>query len=234
MWTALILGVTGSLHCLAMCGPIAFALPLAQSKNKLLSLLYYHLGRLFAYGLLGAAVGWLGGGFVMAGVHQAVAIIMGVLLSLFGLQQLMGLHLFRFKILTTFFNQLHHSILSAFQQNRSKSIGLLGMLNGILPCGLVYVALSGALVLGHPTYGFLYMLFFGIGTLPMMIGIVLLKPFKKKKFRFQAGRLIPVITLLFGLFILIRGLGLSIPYISPNASQLEIKVGSKQACDPNP
>lgn len=234
MWTALFLGFAGSLHCLAMCGPIGFALPISRSKNKVLSIINYHLARLFSYGLLGGVIGLIGGGFAIAGVQQSLSIILGILLSLIGLQKLFNIRKWKSQMMTVLLNKIHQKIVFSFHRNRTKSFLLMGMINGFLPCGLVYVALSGALVMGHPLTGALYMFFFGMGTLPMMLSIFLIHARKKKKVNLQIGKLIPIITLLFGVWMLVRGLGLSIPYLSPDTKQLEVRTGTVQGCDPTP
>lgn len=113
----------------------------------------------------------------------------------------------------------------------SKSSFAAGILNGFLPCGLVYVALSGTVVLTNPMHGFVYMIVFGLGTLPMMIGIVLMRKSPctiKKQHLIQKS--LPIATILFGVWILIRGLGLDIPYLSPDASELDLINFNSEGC----
>ena len=80
LWTAFSIGLLGSLHCIGMCGPIAFALPLNRQNNFQASLggLTYNLGRLLTYFLLGSLFGVLGFGFALAGAQQWISIVVGV------------------------------------------------------------------------------------------------------------------------------------------------------------
>jgi sulfite exporter TauE/SafE len=100
--------------------------------------------------------------------------------------------------------------------NKQKSTFFtLGFLNGFLPCGLVYMAIIGALTTTNALFGSLYMLLFGLGTIPLMTAIVYLGNFSKGAFRKRVVQLIPVVVVCIGVLFILRGLGLGIPYISP-------------------
>src|SRR5690606_14751460 len=172
MWTsALVLGLLGSLHCLGMCGPIAFMLPLDREHvlKKSAQLSLYHLGRLIAYGCIGLAFGFLGKGLALFGFQQKLSIGIGILMILLVLfpgtlvqerRLLRPLHRVLGKLRTALGETLGKRTPDAFLA--------LGFLNGFLPCGLVYMALLGALALAAPVQGGLYMMLFGLGTVPMM------------------------------------------------------------------
>lgn len=229
MVSALLIGFAGSLHCFAMCGPIMMALPHSKKKNWK-PILAYHSGRLSSYGILGLAGGMLGSGFSWAGWQQWIAIAFGMVFIFYGLQQWI-----RFdapQLFMRFYEKIKQTVGYFYGNNRKKSMWILGILNGLLPCGLVYVALAGAVVSGHPMNGFVYMILFGVGTLPMMMGV---HRIGKIKGRFQmaiANRILPVITILFGVWLLLRGLGMDIPYVSPANKHLQIKVDAQQSCEP--
>ena len=233
LWSAFVLGLLGGLHCLAMCGPIVLALPFLSGKNKSLNATIYQLGRLLGYGLLGFLVGLIGIGFSWAGIHQAIAIVVGALLCCYalvigtpfgGLNKNLGW-------LSLISRKFQQKFIRLFNRFRSKSFVVLGLLNGFLPCGLVYVALSGALLQPHPFDGMLYMVVFGMGTLPVMSSIIVLKNHYRFKPHTILQKLLPLVTFLFGLWILIRGLGLDIPFISPADSHLDL-ITETQSCDP--
>ena len=226
---ALVLGLGGSFHCLTMCGPIMIALPFSSKKNWN-TVLAYHSGRLCSYGILGATGGIVGAGFSWAGWQQWIAIAFGTVFIFYGLQQWMQFDSPRLFI--GFYQKVKHAVLSLYGHKRKKSVWALGMLNGLLPCGLVYVALGGAVVSGHPIHGFLYMMIFGAGTLPMMMGIHRIGMVKRKLQKPIFNRILPFITLLFGVWMLLKGLGMDIPYVSPASEQLQIQVGAQQSCDP--
>jgi sulfite exporter TauE/SafE len=107
--------------------------------------------------------------------------------------------------------------LSAHWQQRSfRSLVLLGALNGLLPCGLVYVALAGAVARGTLADAVLYMAFFGLGTMPTMLAIGLSGKICPPAWRLKLRGAIPAgVCLVAGLLIL-RGMGLGIPYLSPS------------------
>lgn len=212
--TAFITGLVSSLHCAGMCGPIAFALPRHQNSTSSLwvSRLIYNFGRIFIYSLLGLIIGTLGFQLKLAGLQQSISIFAGVAILLITL-----IKLFLPKIANKF--ELN------FWGNKwfgklfmSKNIGtffLIGALNGLLPCGFVYVALIASLVTQSALYGALFMLLFGLGTFPMMFSISLLGQVINQKFRQQVNRLTPAFAIIFACFFILRGLNLGIPFISP-------------------
>jgi uncharacterized protein len=102
------------------------------------------------------------------------------------------------------------------QQRTIPALYLLGVLNGFLPCGLVYVACAGALALGSVLSGVTYMLAFGLGTVPLMLGIGLAGRNVQMAIRFRFQKLIPLCLALVGTLLVLRGLSLGIPYLSPN------------------
>jgi len=214
-WTAFILGLVGSMHCAGMCGPLALALPGAALTPARFALgrLAYNAGRIVTYCGLGVIFGLFGKTLLLAGVQRWVSISLGVLL-IAGLLSARKLALW--KPVTALVNQLKTRMSGLLRQRSLFSVGALGLLNGLLPCGLVYVAAAGATATGHVLTGAIYMAAFGAGTLPMMLAIGFggrLVPFA---WRLKLRAAIPVSVFLLGALLILRGMSLGIPYLSPN------------------
>ena len=234
--TALLLGLMGSFHCLGMCGPIAFILPVDRNNRAKMSLqtLLYHLGRMTAYALIGLVFGYLGKGISLVGFQQKVSLILGIVMVI--LAFVPASKVLRLKPLAGWnkFVYFVKNSLSAYLQKRS-TLGfyVIGFFNGLLPCGLVYIALVGAMATGDPIMGALYMAIFGLGTAPMMTLAIYLGNFVSVKVRNNINKLIPYAVALVGILFILRGLNLGIKYISPSDQMLNtnnkmIKTKSKQ------
>lgn len=214
LWAAFILGLFGSLHCVGMCGPIVMALPLtAREKGQVVfQATLYHLGRIFTYALMGLFMGLLGWGIGLAGYQKAFSIILGaglIVMAVFSVsieRRMMQTSLFQ-----RIFEQVKKKLSGALSINSRSSAFRIGMLNGILPCGLVYVALAGAVTSLTATNGAVYMAAFGFGTLPMMLGVMVFgNLFRKHLLRFR--KLIPIGLVLFGALLIYRGVVLEVPF----------------------
>ncbi len=218
--SAIILGLMGSLHCVGMCGPIAFMLPVDQSNNakKFGQIFIYHFGRLMAYGIIGLVFGLLGKGLYVFGMQQNLSIAIGVLMILVVLIPLKTFNRYNlskpvYKIISKVKNQLG----KALKKKSPDTFLTIGFLNGFLPCGLVYMALFGAIAMGSAAEGSLYMVLFGLGTVPLMTTAIYFSGLLKGGIRQKVQRLIPVFVVIVGMLFILRGLGLGIPYISPKA-----------------
>lgn len=215
LWTALILGLVGSLHCAGMCGPLALALPGAGdgATRFVLGRVAYNFGRITTYGLLGVIFGLFGKTLVLAGIQRWASIGLGVAL-LVGLFASRKLALWR---PVTALVSLLKSNLSALLRLRSFSASAaLGLLNGLLPCGLVYVACAGATASGGILKGVAFMVAFGAGTVPMMLAIGLSGKLVPPRLRLKMTRLIPVSVFLLAALLILRGMALGIPFVSPD------------------
>ncbi|MBQ0116814.1 MAG: sulfite exporter TauE/SafE family protein [Flavobacterium sp.] len=231
IWGAFILGLFSSLHCVGMCGPIALMLPVSRTSTfkKQAQLLSYHLGRLLTYTLMGLFFGTLGRGFFLAGIQQQLSIVLGIAMIVFSLfsSKMLGLQQFNGKLgrgISLIKKQLGQQIKS----KKAFSFFVVGVLNGFLPCGLVYVALFGALGTQDYSEAAKFMFSYGLGTVPLMLLIKLLLDAMTPKVRGYIQKGIPVLTCLLGVFFVIRGLGLSIPYLSP--STLNLIIGAHSVC----
>ncbi len=212
---ALALGLLGSLHCAAMCGPLMLALPIPPGRPSrfVAGRIIYQLGRVATYTLLGVVAGLIGKSIYLAGLQRWVSIALGVAILLgFLISKRISLSAPVVRLVT----RLKTAMSAQLQRRSFRSLALLGMLNGLLPCGLVYVALAGALAHGTLSAGVVYMAVFGLGTLPTMLGISLSGKLFPLALRLKLRRAIPLgVCLLAGLLIL-RGMALGIPYLSPN------------------
>ncbi len=217
--TAFILGLMGSLHCIGMCGPIAFMLPLDRQRPgmRYLQLGLYHLGRMLAYGIIGLVFGLIGKGLYLFGFQQKLSIILGLIMIAAVL--IPSRHFRNWKITRPLYRWLGklQSALGKQLKHRSADTFLtIGFLNGFLPCGLVYMALIGAMALADAPQGALYMMIFGLGTAPLMTAAALMGKLAKGKWGPAIRKAIPVFVVIIGLLFVLRGMGLGIPFLSPN------------------
>jgi hypothetical protein len=226
LFSALVLGLMGSFHCVGMCGPIAIALPLHGNTipQKIFGGTLYNLGRTITYGIMGAIFGMLGQGIQMIGFQQKVSVIMGSIMiisvlfpALFKNQYSMEKSWF------SMVGKLKKSIGKMFSIRTFSSLFFIGMLNGLLPCGLVYMAIAGAIGTGGILEGTFYMILFGLGTIPMLLAITLAGNFLSNTIRNKINKLIPVLVVVVGILFVLRGLSLGIPYLSPPKQKIEQK-----------
>jgi sulfite exporter TauE/SafE len=201
-------------------------LPIDQNNSfkKWIQIATYQLGRVVAYASLGLLFGVLGSGFFFAGFQQQLSILVGVLMILIAIIPEKKLAQYNFskpiyKLISTVKTQLGLQ----FKNKSYKSLFLIGLFNGYLPCGMVYVALFGAMAMNHVFLGSLYMILFGLGTIPLMAVVV--NFFKSTSFTFYAKfqKAIPVLMIFMGILFIVRGFGLNIPYVSPSSMNLHIQ-----------
>ena len=225
IFSALALGFASGFHCIGMCGPIALSLGLTkkQAANYYLQNLTYQFGRIVTYSLLGALLGILGQGFEMAGFQKYLTIVAGILLIIMALFSFGGTD-FASKIpfLSQFLFKVKMNLGKFMQKADYKSRFSTGILNGFLPCGMVYMALTASLAAGGILQGATFMALFGLGTLPFMFFVVLLGNLMTTAFRIKILKFVPVMMLVLGGLFILRGLELGIPYISPKEEVLHI------------
>ncbi len=216
--SALLLGLMGSLHCVGMCGPIAFMLPVDRESNlkKFTQIFIYHFGRLLAYSIMGLLFGLLGKSLQVFGLQQKLSIIIGVVMILVILIPYKTFHKYNFstpiyKVISKVKSQLGKEL----QKKTPDTFLTIGFLNGFLPCGLVYMAIFGAIAMANIWEGSLYMALFGIGTIPLMTTTIYFSNLLKGVTKQKVQKLIPTFVIIIGVLFILRGLGLGIPYISP-------------------
>lgn len=224
--SALVLGLMGSFHCAGMCGPIAIALPLHGNTvpQKIFGGALYNVGRTITYGVMGAIFGLLGQGIEMIGFQQWVSVIMGSLMIISVIFPALFRNQYRMdKSWFSLVGKLKKSIGQMFSVRSFSSLFFIGLLNGLLPCGLVYIAIAGAIGTGDIAQGTFYMILFGLGTIPMMLTISLAGNMMGLALRNRINKLIPVLVVVVGLLFILRGLNLGIPYLSPEKQKIERK-----------
>ncbi|WP_373055937.1 sulfite exporter TauE/SafE family protein [Zunongwangia sp. H14] len=225
LFSALIFGFLGSFHCVGMCGPIAFLLPVDRNNKlkKLSQIFIYHFGRILAYSIIGFTFGLVGKSLSLFGMQQQLSILIGTLMII---AILIPSHKFqKLNLSKPVFKTISRIKTSLGKELRKKTPDTfltVGFLNGFLPCGLVYMAVLGAIAGGSALEGGFYMSLFGIGTIPLMTAVLWLGNFISGKARQHIRRAIPVFVILMGLLFIIRGLGLGIPYISPEINNVKI------------
>jgi len=215
---AISLGLLGGFHCIGMCGPIALALPVhgAPPAKKLLLILTYNTGRISSYAALGVLAGLLGKSFAAGGYQQALSVVIGILLLVWAL---MPSSFERLSSVSATFHRLYARLKSAlsgqFARKGFRTMLSIGILNGLLPCGLVYIALSMAVASGDIISGVTFMALFGAGTIPVMLAVPYAGRFITGSFRSGIRRAIRPLVAVTALLLIIRGLNLGIPYMSP-------------------
>ncbi|HCE54486.1 MAG: sulfite exporter TauE/SafE family protein [Lutibacter sp.] len=224
LWTALILGLAGGFHCIGMCGPIAFIIPVnRESKTSLIFQTFlYHFGRLLSYSIIGLLFGFIGKGLYLAGFQQRLSILMGVIMIVAILTPVSIFNKYNFsKPLYKIIAKVKYNLGIYLNKKTNKALFSIGFFNGFLPCGLVYIAVIGSISTGNPVQGAFYMALFGVGTIPMMTAAVLLGNFVSVSLRAKFQKIIPVFVIIIGLLFILRGLGLGIPYFSPSDAKLQ-------------
>jgi len=218
IWPAFILGLLSSFHCVGMCGPLAMALPVQNLSliRKSIAIILYHSGRIITYTFFGLLFGLLGRHLFVAGYQQWISISLGAIILIILLQQKI-FHQNR----PSFIGQKISGTLNNWMSylwniHSSFSSLLFGMVNGLLPCGMVYYALIGALSTGSLINGLFFMMLFGAGTLPLMLSVHFLgASYLTLSVRNRMKKFVPVVIGFMGVLLILRGLNLGIPYISP-------------------
>lgn len=213
-WTAIVFGLLGSLHCMGMCGPIALAVPVGSGSkfSRYFKFFLYNSGRIIAYSTLGLLFGLLGTGLQMAGFQQTISIVAGIVIIL---SVVVIYYLPRQKRLGFISSAIQKPFTKFFGKKTYFSVLMIGVLNGLLPCGLVYLALAGATAQANAVNGMFYMALFGLGTFPAMFALKISSEIISTSLRLQMRKWVPILTLLIGVLFVVRGMGLGIPYLSP-------------------
>ena len=195
LYTAIGVGLLGSFHCLGMCAPITWAVP-GNNRKKwqwLGGRMVYNTGRLITYALLGVLAGLLGTTIYGMEVPDKALL----------------------KPLSRFILWVKMRIGKLLIKKGLVAQLTLGMLNGLLPCGLVYAALIAAVSMGSVEGAALYMLVFGLGTFPMMLAAAFFGKMLSQKFKQRVWNLAPKMVAVVGILFILRGMNLGIPYVSP-------------------
>ncbi|TAE12978.1 MAG: sulfite exporter TauE/SafE family protein [Bacteroidetes bacterium] len=227
--SGLLLGIFSSFHCVGMCGAIAFSLPVhtQQPISKLLSLGLYHLGRVTMYAVLGIFFGAVGRHVFIGGLQQWLSILLGVFVLIFVLvfykrSVLVG----GFPLIGNLYNWVQKVLILTLQRKSSFAMLLVGLLNALLPCGMVYLAVAGALTSNNTFAAGLFMFAFGVGTIPLMLVVSYLGLLIPISFRNNLKKAMPYAMFIVGVVLIVRGLQLNIPYLSPSISPISTQAVS--------
>src|SRR5688572_28301502 len=182
--TALIMGLTGSLHCVGMCSPLAMAVG-NMNARAFLNRVTYNAGRIVRYGLLGLAIARVGLAIPISKFQNLISILLGIILLLAGIGLLkLNIPIFS-KAIATLTSIIKKLFTKFLNRKNFGSVFLLGTVNGILPCGLVWIALTYSLTLQSPLESFSFMMLFGVGTLPVMLGFTSIITTLLRRFHFN-------------------------------------------------
>lgn len=213
---AFTMGMLGSFHCVGMCGPIALSLPLNTNSNwgKFSGALFYNAGRIVTYAVFGFVFGIIGKSIALFGYQQWLSIILGILIITIILLPKKSSFLNN-NLILIFFGKVRGALGKLFSKKNYSSLFSIGLLNGLLPCGLVYMAAAVAIAEGNVENSIIFMAFFGLGTLPMMWSIAFFGNYVSIGIRQKIRKAYPYMMTLLACLLILRGLGLGIPYISP-------------------
>lgn len=216
--SGLLMGAVGSLHCVGMCGPLALALPLGHRSNggRVVGGALYNLGRITTYSLLGMLLGLAGQSFLSGKAQQVFSIVLGAGILLY---LLLPVKLKATSAVSAAANKpfmkLRHALASLFRSSAYSSHYLVGVLNGLLPCGLIYMAITTSFLTGSALKGSLFMASFGLGTFPAMLAVVFFGNLANQQVRLQLRKAVPVFLGVMGVLLILRGMNLGIPFVSP-------------------
>lgn len=210
------MGLFGSIHCAVMCGPLIVALQGGQPMNwlQVFNKILYQIGRISTYAILGAILGLMGNVAAFQGWQQGFSMVTGIILVLFGLSYFFAKNSSRLIQWQTKAIQPLARTMGKWLYKPGGSL-VAGVLNGILPCGMVYMALASAMNTDTVLGGAQFMLLFGLGTLPLMITFSLASSYSAKIIKVKFAKILPLLFLIMGIWFILRGANLNIPYLSP-------------------
>lgn len=214
---AFILGLISSLHCVGMCGPLMLALPVRHLPRgqQVFSVLLYNLGRLFTYSIIGVVIGLVGRKIYLSGFQQWFSIAAGITILVIAV-----LYYFLKKSLQPAWMIKAHIHLqqvmgTLMAKGNRACYFLLGAANGLLPCGMVYMAIAGAFMMQRVEQSVLFMLLFGAGTVPAMMALSMFSMRISLPVRQQLRKAMPVFIVGIAVLLILRGMNLGIPFVSP-------------------
>jgi len=215
--TAFMMGMLGSFHCVGMCGPIALSLPLRDDSDwaKFAGALLYNAGRILTYMAFGVLFGLIGKSVAFFGYQQWLSVFLGMVILFFLVIPKRFAAFGRSNLLVKFLTKLRGSLGRLFLRKNYSSLFSVGLLNGLLPCGLVYMASAVAVATGEVAKSMLFMAFFGMGTVPMMWSIAFFGNYINLGIRQKIRKAYPYLAMMMACLLILRGMGLGIPYVSP-------------------
>jgi len=220
MGSAFIMGLAGSLHCVGMCGPLALSLPVSHTNNlsRIAGGIVYNSGRILTYTVMGLILGTLGKLIILTEWQSKLSLALGIIILLYLLVPKKYIHFTSGSGLNKPFLFVRQQLGKLFQSKKQSSLLFIGILNGFLPCGLVYLALSSSAITANSFHGGMFMLFFGMGTFPLMFATVLLGNYLNQTIRLKINKAVPFLLFFMAVLLILRGMNLGIPFISPEFS----------------
>lgn len=212
------LGLMGSIHCTAMCGPLMlYHFPKNSAPTPVLKFLLYHIARTFAYTLLGITFGQIGFISHLLGMQKLVSVVFGIILLYTASRYFLPGF---FKFLPSVNWSSVFNTLFGFSNSTYYRFLLAGFANGLLPCTLSFIAVSFAATTYSMIYGALFMMIFGLSTIPSLALITWAT--QQIKLSNQLSKYVmPSIAFITGLLLILRSMNLGIPYISPHCEITE-------------
>jgi len=205
---ALLLGLGGSLHCVGMCGPLMFGSMLGKNGQgfRVNDFLLYHSGRIGIYAIWGLVFGLIGTSVKWFGVQQNISLSLGI--GILAVLLLVKLFPKAEKVISDAIvpRFIRAQVIPYLNAHFRASSFMAGLLNGLLPCGLVYVALAGATASQDALRGAVFMAFFGMGTLPLLAALLLLGRGIQTGLRQQMIKWYPLLIGCMAILLIIRGL----------------------------
>jgi sulfite exporter TauE/SafE len=215
--SSFIIGLAGSLHCIGMCGPLALSLPVNHSNNfsRITGGVIYNSGRILSYTAMGLILGSLGNLIIVTEWQGKLSLALGIIILLYLFVPKKYFHFSSTSVFNKPFLFLRQQLGKLFQSKKSSSLFYIGILNGFLPCGLVYLALSSSAITANSFHGGMFMFFFGVGTFPAMFATVVMGNYLHQTIRQKISKAVPVLLFLMAVLLILRGMELGIPFISP-------------------
>lgn len=215
-FSAFLIGLAGSVHCVGMCGPLALAIP-GASKDKgftfFLRTIAYQISRISGYGVLGLIVGFFSQGMQFTGVQPYFSLLSGILLLFLGFFGIIPeVNAFsKYPIIQHFQVKINRIIGTVMTNEHFSTPFVLGFLNAMLPCGMIYIALGTGLSSGNMSEAALYLISFGLGTLPLMFMVSLSGQFLSLQMRRSWQKAIPIIFMISGIILIYKGMNIALP-----------------------
>jgi len=221
MWSivtaGLVLGLISSLHCIGMCGPLMLALPVRHLEKwkQVLTIFLYNTGRVITYTLIGALLGLAGRRIYLAGFQRWFTIVLGVVMLVLAFNYFYKQASVQPKWMQSVHIRIQQLMFRFVKSNNISGYFLLGMANGLLPCGMVYLAIAGAVTANTVLHSMLFMFLFGVGTMPAMLALGVFGLRITMPVRQQMKAAMPYVVVAMAVILILRGCNLGIPFISP-------------------
>jgi len=219
--SAFFIGALGSTHCIGMCGPIALSLPSVRNTlaSRFITSLLYNLGRILTYSFIGLIVGFIGQSFFVLGLQKVLSMLLGLLVLSILLFPYININFEKVIFINKGYKNIRKLIYELFNKKNNYAILLIGLLNGLLPCGLIYIASIGAASTNSPMGSVIFMISFGLGTLPLLWAFSFFGQFVRVKLYKVFKFTYPIILFTMACLLILRGLGINI-FMEANKTQL--------------